>query len=93
MHEHGSVLIYHDGSNNEQSVPTCMNKTVNNHVQAGQFNHVQAGQLNHVQACQQAKTSCACLHVYLTTTSASPGIPPETQPTQSVPSHLSMARH
>ena len=46
------LLIYHDGSNksvrsssHEQSVPTCMNKPVNNHVQAGQ--------LNHVQACQQ----------------------------------------
>ena len=27
---------------------TCMNKPVNNTVQAGQLNHVQAGQLNHV---------------------------------------------
>ena len=36
-------------SNHKQSVPTCMNKSINNHVQAGQ--------LNHVQACQQAKTS------------------------------------
>ena len=38
-----------------------------NHVQAGQPNHVQAGQLNHVQVCQQAKTSCAFLHVYCNT--------------------------
>ena len=45
-------------SSHEQSVPTCMNKPVNNHVQAGQ--------LNHVQACQQAKTSCAFLRVYNT---------------------------
>ena len=37
-------------SSHEPSVPTCMNKPVNNHVQAGQ--------LNHVQACQQTKTSC-----------------------------------
>ena len=29
-------------SSHEQSVPTCMNKPVNNHVQAGQLNHVQA---------------------------------------------------
>ena len=60
------LLIYHmivpttlfksvRSSNHEQSVPTCMNKPVNNHVQAGQ--------LNHVQACQQAKTSCAFLLV------------------------------
>ena len=40
-------------SSHEQSVPTCTNKPVNNHVQAG-----------HVQACQQAKTSCAFLRVY-----------------------------
>ena len=33
----------------EQSVPTCMNKPVNNHVKAGQ--------LNHVQACQQHYSS------------------------------------
>ena len=32
-------------SSHEQSVPTCMNKPVNNHVQAGL--------LNHVQTCQQ----------------------------------------
>ena len=37
-------------SSHEQSVPTCMNKPVNNTVQAGLLNHVQAGQLNHVQA-------------------------------------------
>ena len=43
-------------SSHEQSVPTCMNKSVDNTVQAGQ--------LNHVQACQQAKTSCAFLRVY-----------------------------
>ena len=49
----------------EQFVPTCMNKPVNNTVQAGQLNqcwslsttHVQAGQLNHVQACQQPCSS------------------------------------
>ena len=28
-------------SSHGQSVPTCMNKPVNNHVQAGQLNHVQ----------------------------------------------------
>ena len=39
-------------SSHEQSVPTCMNKSVNNTVQAGQLNHVQAGQLNHFQAGQ-----------------------------------------
>ena len=39
-------------SSHEQSDPTCMNKPVNNTVQAGQLNHVQAGQLNHVQAGQ-----------------------------------------
>ena len=39
-------------SSHEQSVPTCMNKPINNHVQAGHPNHVQAGQLNHVQAGQ-----------------------------------------
>ena len=52
------LLIYHDGSNNvvqvvqvcdrssshEQSVPICMNKPVNNHVQAWQLNHVQSSQ-------------------------------------------------
>ena len=55
------LLIYHDGSprttlfkyfrssGQEQSVPTCMNKPVNNHVQVGQ--------LNHVQACQQPCSS------------------------------------
>ena len=32
-------------SSHQQSVPTCMNKPVNNHVQTGQ--------LDHVQACQQ----------------------------------------
>ena len=37
-------------SSHEQSVPTCMNKPVNNHAQAGQ--------LNHVQACQQPCSSC-----------------------------------
>ena len=44
-------------SSHEQSVPTCMNKPVNNTVQAGQINHVQAGQTNHVQACQQPCSS------------------------------------
>ena len=48
---------------NMQSVPTRMNKPVNNIVQAGQLNHVQAGQFNHVQARQQANTSCVCLRV------------------------------
>ena len=28
-------------SRHEQSVPTCMNKPVNNHIQVGQLNHVQ----------------------------------------------------
>ena len=40
-----------------KSVPTCMNKPVNNTVQAGQ--------LNHVQACEQAKTSRGCGSVYV----------------------------
>ena len=31
----------------EESVPTCMNKPVNNTVQAGILNHVQACKLNH----------------------------------------------
>ena len=66
MHEHGCWFIMMvpttlfksvRSSSHEQSVPTCMNKPANNTVQAGQ--------LNHVQACQQAKTSCAFLHVYL----------------------------
>ena len=49
-----------------QSVLTCINKPVNNTIQAGQLNHVQAGQLNHVQACQQAKKGCcAFLRVYV----------------------------
>ena len=68
------LLIYHDGSNNvvqvysfikpwttEQSVPTCMNKPVNNHVQAGQLNHVQTGQLNHVQASQVKPERMFCM--------------------------------
>ena len=40
-------------SSHEQSVPTCMNKPVNNHVQAGQ--------LNHVEACQQPCSSWPCI--------------------------------
>ena len=44
-------------SSHEQSVSTYMKKSVNNHVQADK--------LHHVQACQQAKTSCAFLHVYV----------------------------
>ena len=53
-------------SGHEQlSIPTCMNKPVNNTVQAGQLNHIQTGQLNHVQACQQAKTRCAFLRVII----------------------------
>ena len=60
MYEHGCWFIMMVpttlfksvcSSSHEQSVPTCMNKPVNNHVQAGQ--------LNHVQDCQQAKTSYA----------------------------------
>ena len=39
-------------SSHEQSVPTCMNKPVNNTVQAGQLNHVHAGQLDHAHAGQ-----------------------------------------
>ena len=50
-------------SSHEQSVPTCMDKPVNSHLQAGQLNRVKAGQLNHVQARRQAKTSCAFLRV------------------------------
>ena len=62
-------LLVYDGSTATlfKSVPTCMNKPVNNTVQAGQHNlvqacqcsslavnnTVQAGQLNLVQACQQ----------------------------------------
>ena len=53
-------------SSHEQSVPICMNKPVNNTVEAGH--------LNHVQACQQAKTSCEFLRVYCMCTSKS--IPP-----------------
>ena len=73
MHEHGCWFImmvptmlfkFICSSSHEQSVPTCMNKPVDNHVQAGQLNYVQAGQLNHVQTCQQAKTSCAFLCVW-----------------------------
>ena len=61
-------------SGHEQlSIPTCMNKPVDNtvqagqlnHIQTGQLNHVQAGQFNHVQACQQAKTRCAFLRVII----------------------------
>ena len=48
---------------NMLSVPTCMNKPVNNHVQAGQ--------LNRVHACQQAKTSCAFLSVQRTVANSS----------------------
>ena len=62
MREQSSVR----SSTQEESVPICINKPVNNHVQAGQLNpvqagqlsHVQAGQLSHVQAWQHAKTSC-----------------------------------
>ena len=43
-------------SSREQSVPTCMNKPVNNHVQAGQPNHVQAGLLNLAQHCSCLST-------------------------------------
>ena len=43
-------------SRREQSVPTCMNKPVNNHVQAGQPNHVQAGQLKLAQHCSCLST-------------------------------------
>ena len=58
MHEHGCWFIMMvpttlfksvRSSSHQQSVPTCMNKPVNNHVQAGQ--------LNHVQACQQPCSS------------------------------------
>ena len=42
-------------SSHVQSVPTCMNKPVNNHVQAGQLNH-------DVQACKQEKSSCTFLY-------------------------------
>ena len=57
-----SSLFVHQAMN-MQSVPTRMNKPVNNIVQAGQLNHVQAGQFNHVQARKQANTSCVCLRV------------------------------
>ena len=56
------LLIHHDDSNNvfstshKQCVQTCMNKLVNNTVQAGQ--------LNHVHACQQTKTSSATDNFY-----------------------------
>ena len=57
MHENGCWFImtvsttfkHVRSSSHEQSVPTCMNKSVNNHIQAGQ--------LNHVQACQQPCSS------------------------------------
>ena len=67
---YNNAVDYSDCSNNGhqamnmQSVPTCMNKPVSNHIQAGQHNHVQAGQLDHVQACQHEKSSCTFLHVY-----------------------------
>ena len=53
MYEHGCRFIMMvrttlfksvRSSSREHSVPTCMNKPVNNHVQAGQFNHVQVCQ-------------------------------------------------
>ena len=40
---------YVRSSSHEQSVPTCMNKPVNNHARVCQHNHVQADQLNHIQ--------------------------------------------
>ena len=61
MYEHGCWFVMMvpttlfksvRSSSHEQSVPTCMTKPVNNHVQAVQLNLVQAGQLNHVQADQ-----------------------------------------
>ena len=55
-------LVYHGGSNNVQ---VCSFKPWTVCSNMHEYNHVQAGQLNHVQACQQAKTSCALLRVYL----------------------------
>ena len=54
--QHCSSLFVHQAMNSLfQHAWTSLSTTM----------HVQAGQLNHVQACQQAKTSCVFLRVYV----------------------------